>query len=164
MTSDNWNETQNKLKVWSKTPKPSGWELKQILSESVYHTVILQSTLRLAKKKYKTIESDVNIKDFWGFYLEKFPEKDAISILLDVWNTEVWRHINVTANYEMKNIMGKIKDAAQKEFEMDVEFNKNFYNKDFNISSHLNLSNKSTLGGAVSDPQEKSSPSGEENK
>lgn len=138
MAGENWATTQQKLKVWAKTSKPTAWELRKVLSASSFYTIILQSALKLAKQKYKNIPSHVNIKDFWGFYLEKIQEKDAITLLLDTWNVEIWRHINVTAKYEMKDIMKTIIERAN--FEYDFNYNK--FDVNFEVTSLITPTKK----------------------
>lgn len=84
-----WSQTQSRLRKWQRE-STSGWEVRRILSDSEYFKVIAMC----AFKRVKNPPKHVNWQDWWAFYLERMVEREAIQILLDVWNKDVWAHIN----------------------------------------------------------------------
>ena len=114
--NDSWNTTQARLKKWQNTPSP--WELRRILSESDHFKIIAANAFRRAQanqKKYGTFSKDVSWRDWWGFYLERVPDRDAVLLLLDVWNKDVWSHRNALVKaqaHEMINDITKLSRIA----------------------------------------------------
>ena len=109
-----WNTTQAKLKKWQDNPSP--WELRRILSESDHFKVIASNALRRAKanpKKYGAVADGVTWLDWWGHYLEKLSERDAVGLLLDVWNKDVWNHRNALTKAQAHEIIGDILRSAR---------------------------------------------------
>ncbi len=78
-----WSKIQERLMKWQ--ANPSAWELRKILSDSEHFREIAIFAARRAKNR----KPGVTWQDWWGFYLEKMPEKEAIQLLLDVWNKDV---------------------------------------------------------------------------
>lgn len=84
-----WDQTQKRLRKWQKN-SGSAWELRRILSDSEFFKIIAMC----AFKRVKVPPKHVGWQDWWGFYLERMVEREAMQLLLDSWNQDVWAHMN----------------------------------------------------------------------
>lgn len=103
-----WNLTQSRLRKWQRE-STTGWELRRILSDSEYFKVIAMC----AYKRIKTPPKHVNWQDWWSFYLERLPEREGIQLLLDVWNKDVWAHINHQARSSAHQMLADIAEQSR---------------------------------------------------
>lgn len=87
--SDSWNTTQSRLRAWQKEPA-SAWELRRILRESDYFKFIASS----ASRRRPAPQGRMGGQDWWSLHLDQVPERAAIALLLEVWNKDVWAHMN----------------------------------------------------------------------
>ena len=110
-----WNQTQTRLRKWQKE-STSGWELRRILSDSEYFKVIAMC----AHKRVKSPPKHVGWQDWWAFYLERMPERDAMQVLLDVWNKDVWTHINHQVRSSAHQMLEDIAEQSRLAHEFSV--------------------------------------------
>lgn len=104
---DSWETTQSKLRKWLQSK--SAWELRKILSESSFFRIIAMCAALRAPNK----PSQVQWQDWWAFYLEQIPERQAIDLLLDVWNVDIWEHLQQESLATTKEILYKAQSEAQ---------------------------------------------------
>lgn len=112
--SDSWDKTQARLKKWQ-TEGCSAWELRRVLSESEHLKVI--ATGAMARSKEAKAGRKIAWNDWWGFYLEKTPEKEAVQMLLDAWNKDVWGGMSRMVSKRAHEIMFEIAEQSRVSFE-----------------------------------------------
>lgn len=110
-----WNQTQSKLRKWQKNGG-SAWELRRILSDSEYFKVIALC----AFKRVKAPPKHVGWQDWWGFYLERMGEREAMQLLLDVWNKDVWAHLNHQVRSSVHQILEDIAEQSRRAREFSI--------------------------------------------
>jgi hypothetical protein len=103
-----WNKTQSRLRKWQKS-SATGWELRRILADSEYFKVIAMC----AHKRAKNPPKQVSWQDWWAFHLERLAEREAIQLLLDVWNKDIWMHINHQARAEANQNLADIAEQSR---------------------------------------------------
>ena len=117
--NDAWNQTQAKLKKWQRV-NPTGWELRRILSDSQYFKIIALCAYLRTKNPPKHIAW----QDWWAFYLERLSEKEAIKLLLDVWNKDVWAHLNYQAKISAQTMLYDIAEQTRLSQEISLALNR----------------------------------------
>lgn len=142
-----WNLTQSRLRKWQRESS-SAWELRRILAESEHFRVIAAG----AAKRSKNRPDQVSWVDWWAFYLDKLPEREAIHLLLDAWNKDVWAHVQQQTRLRAHQILSQIAEQSQlaDEFSAALE-----------VAISESLLSSSTPSGPASDapPSASSDPS-----
>lgn len=113
-----WNQTQTRLRKWQKD-SGSAWELRRILSESEFFKVVAMC----AFKRLKAPPKHVSWQDWWGFYLERMPEREAMQLLLDAWNKDVWAHMNHQIRTSASRMIEEVAEQSRlaREFAIALE-------------------------------------------
>ena len=114
-----WNQTQARLRKWQRETT-SGWELRRILADSEYFKVIAMC----AHKRAKNPPKHVAWQDWWAFYLERLPEREAVQLLLDVWNKDIWAHINHQARTSAQSMLNEIAEQTRLSQEFSLALNR----------------------------------------
>lgn len=103
-----WATTQARLKKWQRDT-PTAWNLRRALSDSEHFTFIAKSAARRAANR----PDHVSWQDWWAFYLERMTEKQAISLLLDVWNKDVWAHMQHEIRAQTHDILADMAERSR---------------------------------------------------
>lgn len=103
-----WSKVQERLLKWQAAP--SAWELRRILSDSEHFREIAIFAARRAKGR----PEGVSWQDWWGFYLEKMPEQEAIKLLLEVWNKDLKAFLAKTSRQRAEQLIGDIAEHSRK--------------------------------------------------
>lgn len=103
------SQTQKRLLKWQESP--SAWELRRILSDSEHFRVIAIFAFR--RQKQKKLPEGLEWKDWWGFYLEKMPEVEAIRLLLAVWNKDLKAYLAKSSRQRAEQIIAGIAEHSQ---------------------------------------------------
>lgn len=103
-----WATTQARLKKWQRET-PTAWNLRRALSDSEHFTFIAKSAARRAANR----PEHVSWQDWWAFYLERMTEKQAITLLLEVWNKDVWAHMQHEIRAQTHDILADMAERSR---------------------------------------------------
>lgn len=103
-----WATTQARLKKWQRE-NPTAWNLRRALSDSEHFTFIAKSAARRAANR----PEHVSWQDWWAFYLERMTEKQAITLLLEVWNKDVWGHMQHEIRAQTHDILAEMAERSR---------------------------------------------------
>ena len=106
--NESWNLTQKRLRKWQRESS-TGWELRRILSDSEFFKVIAMC----AHKRAKNAPKNLTWQDWWAFHFERIAEREAMQLLLDVWNKDVWAHIHHQARSNAQQMLTDIAEQAR---------------------------------------------------
>lgn len=91
MQNQSWAHTMDRLRRWQSQPPSQAtvWELRRILLDSIHIRLI---GFCAAKRALGRLDGE-SWQQWWERDLPRLPEQDAMKILLDVWNKDVWAHL-----------------------------------------------------------------------
>lgn len=102
-----WAATQSRLKKWQKESS-TAWNLRRILSDSEYFNFIGQCAADRANNR----PDHVSWQDWWAFYLERLTEKEAVTLLLEVWNKDVWAHLQLQIKKQTSDFLTQMSESS----------------------------------------------------
>jgi hypothetical protein len=91
MPNESWADTMKRLREWQNLPpsQATAWELRRILLDSTHIRLIGFCAAKRAKIR---LEGE-SWQQWWERELPRLSEQEAMRVLLDVWNKDVWAHL-----------------------------------------------------------------------
>lgn len=115
--NESWAKTQSRLKKWQRE-NPTAWDLRRALSDSEHFSFIAKSAARRATNR----PENVTWQDWWAFYLERLTEKQAVALLLEVWNKDVWAHLQHEIRSQAQDILSDMAERARLKIQFTSAF------------------------------------------